>query len=195
MRIEEIKLIKNVRNFLDFNAEGIFLHKKERKNESKTFDLFDEAIIYAPNGMGKTNLSRLFNYISNTEEKELIELLSHEANNNGDKLDFSICIDGTVTDKSNFKTEEKKKILNNLYIFNSDYIDENIKCENFSEKNINGAVLIPMGKENIKIKSIEYNISQKIADRQNIKDSLENSLNIIKKDLKNNKYRGNDICI
>ncbi|KKP77621.1 MAG: hypothetical protein A2271_00025 [Candidatus Moranbacteria bacterium RIFOXYA12_FULL_35_19] len=195
MRIEEIKSIKYVRNFLDFNGNNIFLHKKERKNERTIFDLFGKVVIYAPNGIGKTNLSRLFDYISSAGEKELKELLSYEANNDDGKLNFSICIDKNVINKSNFKTIENKKLLNNLYVFNSDYIEANIKCDNFSKKNINGTISIPLGKENIKIRTFESDISQKNTNRKNIKDLLINSLDIIKKDLKHNKYKGSDLSI
>lgn len=195
MKLEEIKSIKFVRNFLDFNGSGIFLHKKERRSEKTVFDFFSKVVIYAPNGIGKTNLSRLFDYVSNTGEKELKELLSHEANDEDDKLDFSICIDGEVINKSNYTTIEKKKILNNLYIFNSDYIEENIKCGNFSEKNINGTISIPLGKENVKIKIFESDILQKNTDRKKIKDLLMSQLDVIKQDLKKNKYKGNDLSV
>jgi len=195
MKIEEIKSIKYVRNFLDFNAENIFLHKKEGKNERTVFDFFNKVVIYAPNGIGKTNLSRLFDYISSTEEREFEELLSHEAKKDINKLNFSICVNGKVINKSNFKTEENKKVLNNLYIFNSDYIEKNIKCNNFSEKNINGTISMPIGKENIRIQTLESNIKQKIEDRKNVKLSLTTSLDTVKENLKNNKYKGKDISI
>jgi len=192
MRVEEIKSIKYVRNFLNFSGNNVFLHKKTKK-DGKVY-LFDKILIYAPNGEGKTNLSRLFDCISNSE-KNIEELLSQEASQSGKELSFSFCINGEIINEVNFKTDENQKILNNFYIFNSDYLEENVKCSDFSKKNINGAILIPLGKENIKIQTLESELEQKSKDRRTQKDALVSLVEKMKINLKINKYKGKDISI
>jgi wobble nucleotide-excising tRNase len=192
VKLEQIQSIKYIRNFLDFNGEGVLLHSK--KNKDGDFEDYHKTIIYAPNGSGKTNLSRLFKYISSSENN-IDELLSHEAEQTSSKSDFSICVDGKIINQSNYSLDENQKILGDLCIFNSDYIEENIKCVNFSEKDIDGTILIPVGKENIKIQSLELDIEQKTKNREKICETLSETLTTAKTKLKKNDYKGKDLSI
>lgn len=192
MKLDEIKSIKNVRNFLNFNGTNAFLCKKIKKQGG--FDSCNETVIYAPNGTGKTNLSRIFCYIPNPE-KNIEDLLSLEANQNVGELSFSFCFDGNIIDEQNFKSNENQKILNNCYVFNSDYVEENVRCNNFSDKNINGTVSITLGKENINIQLLKSEIDLKSSNRKKYKDTLITNIEKIKKGLRSSKYKGNDISI
>lgn len=156
--IKKILALKNIRSFRDFSAPE---NEFERKN-----------IIYAPNGTGKTNLSRLFDKLSKNEP--LDELLSQESSSVND-LDFEIQLeDGIEVTKSNFDSHENA--FENIYVFNSDYIEETIKSKNFSEIDVSGDVKIPIGKGSNKITELEKSIKKSKEDRQATKTKLEETI-------------------
>lgn len=147
-RISNIVKIKNLRNFIDFDASYIEL----RKNE----------VIYANNGSGKTNISRLFYYIKNPD-KDINELKSKEAKEI-DRVEFEIIIDNVSINQDNYKEEVNQKILKFIQIFNSDFIDRNINCPDFSEKQLDGELVIEIGEPDANIKKLDKKI--KLAETQ-----------------------------
>jgi wobble nucleotide-excising tRNase len=153
--ITKITALKNIRSFLDFSNPTEEFHKKN--------------IIYAPNGTGKTNISRVFDKLSKNET--LDELLSQEVSNI-DELDFKIQLENNIeVTKSNL--ENHKNVFENIYVFNSDYIEETIKSKNFSEIDVSGEVKIPIGKESNKITELKKSIKKSKKDRADTKEVLE----------------------
>lgn len=159
--IKQIKALKNIRNFRDFSASEIEFEKKN--------------IIYAPNGTGKTNISRVFDKLSRNET--LDELLSQESSDIKE-LDFEIRFGDNDITKSNFAT--KKSSFENIYVFNSDYIENTIKSDNFSEIDVSGEVKIPIGEESNKITKLRNSIKESEKVREEKKDELEKSLDSFK---------------
>lgn len=176
--IKKVVSLKNIRNFRDFSAPEI---EFERKN-----------IVYAPNGTGKTNLSRFFDKLSKNEPID--ELLSQESSSVND-LDFKIQLeDGIEVTKSNF--DSHKSAFENIYVFNSDYIEETIKRKNFSEIDVSGEVKIPIGKESNEITELKNSIGESEEDRINTKAKLEKAIKTFQDErLKSESYTRQDINI
>lgn len=144
--IKELSHIKSIRSFISFQSNIEF----KKKN-----------IIYAPNGTGKTNLSRLLRTIKNAES--IASLKSQEASNT-ENPEFSITCSKGVLNHNNYRTE--KELLSRLLVFNSDYIDETIKSEDFSTQDVSGKIEIAVGKESNEIEKIEKDITSKTEKRQ-----------------------------
>jgi len=151
--IEKLSYIKNIRNFIDFQSNVEF----KRKN-----------IIYAPNGTGKTNLSRLLKILKDSES--INQLKSQEASIK-EYPEFSIACSKDVLNHSNYRTT--KESLSKLLVFNSDYIDETIKSEDFSTQDVSGKIEIPVGKESNEIETLEKEIISKTETRKKEYKSLK----------------------
>lgn len=150
--IEKLSYIKYIRSFIDFQSNIEF----KKKN-----------IIYAPNGTGKTNLSRLLKTLKDSES--IVHLKSQEASST-EYPEFSIACSEDVLDHTNYQT--KNALLSNLLVFNSDYIDETIKSEDFSTQDVSGKIEISVGKESNEIETIEKEITNKTEIRKKEYESL-----------------------
>ncbi len=124
--IQNINKLNNVRSFLNFDGSSVTLGNKN--------------IIYAPNGTGKTNLTRLIDKASKNEP--LDDFCSQEANSI-DEFDFELNISGERISKSNLK--DKFIELDNISVFNIDYIEKTIKCKDFTQTDVSGDIVIPLG--------------------------------------------------
>lgn len=144
--IKKLSYIKSIRSFIDFQSNIEF----KKKN-----------IIYAPNGTGKTNLSRLLKILKDSES--INQLKSQEASST-EYPEFSIACSQEVINHTNYQT--KKEPLSKLLVFNSDYIDETIKSEDFSTQDVSGKIEIPVGKESNEIETIEKEITSKTEIRK-----------------------------
>lgn len=151
--IKKFSYIKSIRNFIDFQSNIEF----KKKN-----------IIYAPNGTGKTNLSRLLKIIKDSES--IFHLKSQEASTT-QYPEFSIVCSEDVLSHTNYQT--KKEPLSKLLVFNSDYIDETIKSEDFSTQDVSGKIEIPVGKESNEIETLEKEIASKTVIRKKEYNSLK----------------------
>lgn len=155
MRIKKIKSIKNVRSFLNFTSDQEF----EGKN-----------IVYAVNGIGKTNLSRLFCWIADNE-KDLDELKSREANST--PIEFIIVMDNdSEIDQSNYSSST----LDNILVFNSDFIEDNVRTDDWSNKEIDGKLELELGEEQQKLTDLLSEKEEKIEKSKAIKKELEDGL-------------------
>ena len=178
MRIEKIDSIKYFRNFLDFKSD-VFFHGYEDKDGN--FKNIHNAVIYSPNGVGKTNLSRLFECISK-EECDLDNYLSREALEQGIKgVNFSIQVDGNKINNFNYK--DSRGNLKHIYIFNSDFVERSIKTSDFSNKKIEGDVGVPLGEVSNEIQYLENEISDKEVAISKIKADLKEAINSKKNSL------------
>lgn len=144
--LKELSYIKSIRSFISFQSKIEF----KKKN-----------IIYAPNGTGKTNLSRLLRTIKNAES--IASLKSQEASDT-ENPEFSIICSKGVLNHNNYQSE--RELLSRLLVFNSDYIDETIKSEDFSTQDVSGKIEIAVGKESNEIEKIEKDITSKTEKRQ-----------------------------
>lgn len=175
--IKTIIELKNIRSFLDFSAPEIEFGKKN--------------ILYAPNGTGKTNISRVFYKLSKNEP--LDELLSQESSNIDD-LDFKFKFGNNEVTKSNF--ESHKVSFENIYVFNSDYIEDTVRNKNFSEIDVSGEIKIPIGKKSNEIIEIENSIQSEKKTRKETKVNLEISIGKFKNEkLDSKEYTQQDINI
>lgn len=129
MRLNNVQELSHIRNFTDFKS-------------SKEFE--KKVIIYAPNGSGKTNITRLLQYLKDPG-KDLDELKSQEAQ--AERLSFSISIDGKEISEKNYHTEDNQELLKRVLIFNCDFVEENINCDDFSDKQTDGDVQVELGRE------------------------------------------------
>lgn len=151
--IKKLSSLKFIRNFIDFQSDVEF----KKKN-----------IIYAPNGTGKTNLSRLLLSLKNVES--INHFKSQEAENNVN-LQFSVeCSDDNL-DQTNYQA--KKEPLSKLLVFNSDYVEETIKSENFSNQDVSGKIEISVGKESNEIETLEKEAKAKSDLRKKGHDDLK----------------------
>lgn len=143
--IKKIKSIKNIRNFIDFTCEE---------------ELAKQNVIYAFNGTGKTNLSRIFScFQSDTVDLNILNsFLSLEAIEKKGKIDFNIEFSTGV-----FVNPLNPKIPANhhIFVYNDDFISKNIDISNFTDnKKHNGEIIIgKVGADAIKIDALEKEIA------------------------------------
>lgn len=153
--IKKIETIKNIRNFIDFSC---------------TDELSKKSIVYAPNGSGKTNLSRFLEYISD-KDLDLFTLKSLEANTGS--IEFKIIFnDQTSVDQNNYISTDLEQIL----VYNSDYIEKSVRSNDFSDKNIDGQIEIEIDSDQIKILDLEKQLIEKNNELDAKKISLESLL-------------------
>lgn len=150
-----IKNMTYVRNFIGFNSNVVF--------DKKT-------AIYAPNGSGKTNLSRLLQYVKDTN-LDLDELKSHEAEYR-DNLRFKILIGNHEINETNFSSEVEAELLSRVQVFNSDFIDQNINMPNFSDHDVSGEIKVELGDAEGKLKEAEKRKSDLIEGRKSSHEAL-----------------------
>ena len=163
MRIKKIKKIKNVRSFLNFASDEEF----EGKN-----------VVYAVNGIGKTNLSRLFCSIADNE-KDLDELKSREADSIS--IEFTIVMDD---DSEIHQSNYSSSALDNILIFNSDFIEENVRTDDWSNKEIDGKLELELGEEQQKLTELISSKEEKVEKGKKIKGVLEDGLESKKTDIR-----------
>lgn len=170
MLVDKINKLNYILNFINFNSQDINISsiKQNKWWEEKIINL-KNTLIYAPNWSWKTNFSRFFDFISNKEEN-LFKLLSKEAWNDKTKLSFSLDLNNDKINENNYL---EKDILNNIYVFNSDFIDKTIKSSNFSKK-IEWKLIVPIWEESSIITNLEEE-NKKILDIK--KDYLKNIKN------------------
>ncbi len=165
--IKKIKYIKNIRGFIDFDASLIEFQKKN--------------IIYAPNGIGKTTISRILSRIYNKES--LDDLLSQEEKDVS-KLSFDFEIDNSSINNSNYLENDIK-----LVVFNSDYIDKIIKTNDFSSNSVSGEIVIPLGSESNQINTLNKSIDEATKQRVIFFDKLKSKFDEVKTfKIQNKKY-------
>jgi hypothetical protein len=153
--IKKIETLKNVRSFLDFTCAD----ELDKKN-----------VIYAPNGTGKTNLSRFIDHVSN-KNLDLQTLKSLEAGTQ--PIEFKVIFsDTTFVDQSNYPSLNLERIL----VFNSDYIENNVRSSNFSNKQIDGRLEIELGPEQTKLLDLENQLVIKTTEFATEKTKLESLL-------------------
>lgn len=199
MRINLIKNLQNVRNFLNFendvnfdkdkdeNTPSGFKEKGDGRSGKKIIDV-PNCIVYAPNGSGKTNLSRFLAILSSGEITALEKMLSKEAGSNFSKLKFGMTIDDNLVNQETWLKKEHQALLENIYVFNSDFVKENIQCEDFSVKDISGKLSIPIGKENLEINRLQEKIKGFEEDREDLFKELQAVIANKKLQLQRNKY-------
>lgn len=142
-QLKKIKKIKNYRNFVNFESDQ---------------DIYKHEIIYAPNGSGKTHLSRLFMALQNPDV-DLNNFKSKEANEN-DEIKVDLCFDkgDDITDTTR-DSENVREILAKILVFNNDYVNKNISCPDFKEKDLSGEVILELGKEDVAVSKARKEVS------------------------------------
>lgn len=172
--IKKINFIKNTRSFLGFSANDKELTKK--------------TVIYAPNGTGKTTLSRLMDQISKKEP--LNNLISQEAANENEQ-DFEIVVDDESINKSNYLANNL-----NFLVFNTDYIDLVVRKDDFSKNDVSGEITIPIGEESNEIVSLKAKIIDYEQERDLKCKSLSESFEKLKEQkIQDKVYSKQDISI
>ena len=174
VRLTKISSLKNLRNFIDFDGSSHELKRHE--------------VLYAPNGSGKTNLTRILCALQNGDSLDGFK--SKEAKI-GDAPEISITIDSTDITHDNYTSITNTALLDSLVIFNSDYVAQNVTVSDF-KKDLDGDVVLELGKEDTSIKTIEGEIAK---ERESIKSSvekLETSMNTLVSSLKGATYKANE---
>jgi wobble nucleotide-excising tRNase len=172
--IKKIKTIKYVRGFIDFDAS--------------TIDFKRKTVIYAPHGTGKTSLSRLLERIS--DKKPTDDLLSQETDDVS-LQEFSIVLKSGEVNKSNYTQES-----NYFLVFNSDYIDRVIRTKNFSDNDVSGYVVIPIGEDSNEISNIKGQIVVLEEERQKMVSLLPQKFTDFKTvQIEDKKYGNKDIKV
>lgn len=163
--ITKIKKIKNIRNLLDLSCD-VILSKRN--------------VFYAQNGTWKTNISRFFKSFSQNDEWTppsglLNELKSLE----GWLIDYEFEVDNEVRAPG-----IKDESVDGLIVYNSDYIEENIRCLDFSNKKINGKLEIDLWKEQNNLKQLEdkkNELEKKMStEKEQIEKKLKSEIDLIK---------------
>ncbi len=159
--LNKISQIQFIKNFLNF---------------SNTLILGKKNIVYALNGAGKTNLSRLIDCIVNNRAS-FESLKSREAGTMPSK--FKMFIDDEEINESNYVTKNIKNVL----VYNSDYVEDNIRTSNFSDKKLDGKLEIELGEEHKTLAELEATKKDKessVSDiEQLLKGNLKNKINEI----------------
>lgn len=156
--IKKIKSIRNFRNFLDFNSDVTELERKE--------------VIFAQNGSGKTNLSRLINAVS--EKAEITHFLSQEA------FEWTLpSFEIKLSDWTSVRNDNYKALpIENIVVFNSDYVEKNVRCDDFSDKDISGEVEFPVWEADIEVVRVEAEIRRKEKSRLDAVQLLQKNMGI-----------------
>jgi wobble nucleotide-excising tRNase len=165
--IKRIEKIKNIRSFLDFETTDIELNKKN--------------IFYSPNGTGKTNLSRIFNRI---KKGECIDDLKSQEAIYSDKPEFTFVFKDNQNNEIEINNDnyiDQKFLRDKLFIFNSEYVEQNVRCNNFSIKDINGNIQIPIGTDNSEVINMEQKIEDEKIKRDDLYTKLKDKIQSIKK--------------
>lgn len=174
VRLTKISYLKNLRNFISFNS---------------SHDIKKHEVLYAPNGSGKTNLTRILSALQKGASLEHFK--SEEAKKTGESLELSVTIDSTIITHLNYKDTANAELLGSLVIFNSDYISDNITVPDF-RKDLAGEVVLELGKEDNDIKDLERKIlSEKEIIRESV-ERLEKSINVFINGLKGKKYKATE---
>ena len=169
--ISKILKIKHIRNLLDFSSD-IFLNKKWTRSYKKT-------VIYAPNWVWKTNLSRLFNIINQDKGKKVLlkDIQSLEIKGSlYQKPEYEIELsDWTIL------TEDKieEQLVDNILVYNSDYLEKNVKCSDFSDKDIEWELEIDLGEAQGNVTTLEEEKKKNVEAGIIIKRKLELELQAI----------------
>jgi len=154
MAIKKIKDIKNIDAFDSFSWDA---------EDCKRFNL-----IYGWNGSGKTTLSRVLNFL----ERKAIHIPELQS------IDFTVHADEGMVKKQDVETN-----LQNIRVFNEDFIHENLTFDSSKAKKI-----IIVGKDNIdakkKLVELEVNLKAKDAELSALEDQLAKvgKLDVILKD-------------
>ncbi len=150
--IKKIESIKNVRSFLNFTSAD---------------DLGKKNVIYAPNGIGKTNLSRFIDHVSD-KKLDLQSLKSLEAGT--DPIEFKVLFeDTTFVDQNNYASSSLERVL----VYNSDYIENCVRSSDFSNKQIDGQLEVELGPEQVKLVELEAQLAAKTAELDIEKTNLD----------------------
>ena len=164
--IQKIKTVKKFRSLLDFSATDVVLRKKW--------------VIFAQNGIGKTNLSRLLNCIA--QKQEMDSFISQEANP-GEKIEFELELsDNSIINQENYRFVK----IDNIIVFNSDYVERNVRIVNFSDKVIDGEIQLPIGENDIEIARLESDLKAQEVTREEVYDSLLKKISDTEIDIKTN---------
>lgn len=173
VRLTQISRLSNLRNFINFNS---------------THELKRHEVFYAPNGSGKTNLTRILTALQNGES---IDQLKSRETKVGDVPEFSITIDSLDITQLNYKDALNAKALESLVIFNSDYVSANVAVSDF-KKDLVGDVVLELGKEDSDIKNIERKIATEKAAIKTHIERLEKSMTTFIGTLKGKTYKANE---
>ncbi|MDQ5970169.1 MAG: hypothetical protein QG593_686, partial [Patescibacteria group bacterium] len=178
-RINHITSVKNLRNFIAFDASNVKLAKNEA--------------IYANNGSGKTNISRLFYYLKNPE-LNINDLLSREANET-DRIEFVIDFDGTIINQDNYKNAPIQDLLKLVQVFNSDFRDVNISCPDFGDKHLESELVIEVGEPDTRAKQIKKQISDAENQIKKMHTSISNDFSAYIEGIKGSEFKANETNI
>lgn len=172
-RLTRISRLKMLRNFIDFES---------------SLDLKKHEVFYAPNGSGKTNLTRILQTLR--DGHSIDQFKSREASPT-DVSELELTIDSSIITHLNYNEPENHALLESMIIFNSDYVSENITVPDF-RKDLDGDVVLELGKEDADIKELERKINdERIKIARNV-TTLKSSIDIFIKNLKNKTYKATE---
>ncbi len=157
--------------------ENIGPHSDEAKLEINEQMTEHRLAVYAPNGAGKTFISRMFRAAMQSPEKSNSYLTKGKS---AGKFSFGIkrLENGSVTNSGSLEVTLKKDkmytVSNNLgmlfHVFNSDFVEENVRPNNYNpQKNITGYILGRIQIELSDEKSKEEELKTEIAS---VKDRI-----------------------
>ena len=151
MKLKALKKIKNIRSFISFASNHEFGTKRN--------------IIYAVNGLGKTNISRLLQHVS--EAIDISDFKSKEADS---EVEFQLIADD---DQEINEMNYKSLNLKNVVVFNSDFIEDNVRTADWSAKDVDGKLELELGEDQQKLKDLISQREQETEKFEECKKSLE----------------------
>lgn len=158
-KIKRIEKIKNLRNIFSFSMADDF----DKKN-----------IIYASNGFGKTNISRMLYHIGAATSD--INYLKSKECQPGESVEFSIELrDNTSITNNNYRERSPKL---NILAYNADYIEKVARFKYFPENQLDAKIEFELGED-------RNNLSELEDKKKSIKIDLDNIENELKLEIKN----------
>ncbi len=142
--IRKINRIKNVGNFLNFSSESTPNFKRN-------------TVIYANNGGGKTNLSKLLHRLSDPDAN-LDDMKSREAIESNQDIDFEIIIGNKTINAGNYREHGEQQLTSRIQVFGRDFVSDNVDCKDFSQKELGGEIVADIGKENIELQEAKLQL-------------------------------------
>lgn len=169
MKLQSINKIKNLRNIVSLEECSDFA-----KNN----------LIYATNGLGKTNITRLFECLSlpgNERDVRLSDLYPQEMKGEkAKKPEFELMFDNNKV----ISEKNMNQFNGSVLVFNSDYIQETIRSEFYEEAGDEEVeISMPVGKESVKFLNKNAELEEKKKEKEEKDTKLQNLFNKLKSSL------------
>ncbi len=161
MKIKTISDISNIRSFIQWNNAFSFSSKQN--------------VIYAQNGTGKTNLSRMLYSLSLKDEHKNKYLLNLKSLEKGDEDNINPYFSFSDFEDQQFS---EQSFCNNLLVFNTDYVNKTVCSRDFAEQGFEGELEIELGETQNNLVGLKHQLQFATNEIEKINKKLKQKLDV-----------------